>query len=257
MLYNSIMEQGYQDPKQAKNYEDFLETEDGQIQKQVTLKAVFGRLPKDPDVEILDLACGPGWLSFELSKKYPRVTGSDVSEELIKAARKKYPGINFAAADAEKSLPFETEKFDYVILSLAAHDFNNQPAALKNIFSALKPGGKLINLIVNPYYGYPAGVWKRGLLGRLLGKKPELNIAGYHNLPDQFVWNQNLNCHFYPLSLQINNLLGAGFALAYMEDVKAEGKFKNFNLGYKLFRCPIYLLLEARKPGLTNQSSAA
>lgn len=40
MIYNTNMTNGYQDPLQAQNYSDFLESDDGKFQKQIILEAV-------------------------------------------------------------------------------------------------------------------------------------------------------------------------------------------------------------------------
>ena len=61
--------------------------------------------------------------------------------------------------------------------------------------------------IANPYYAYPVGVWKRGLWGRLLFKKPSLKVRPYNLMEKDFTWGKNLKPHFYKLSDQINNAL--------------------------------------------------
>src|SRR3989344_1164354 len=59
---------------------------------------------KQGDV-ILDLACGPGFFANEFAKKGAKVAGVDISEELIKMAKKNYPKIDFKTGLADK-LPF-------------------------------------------------------------------------------------------------------------------------------------------------------
>ena len=44
--------------------------------------------PKDGEV-ILDLGCGTGELTYEISKKTPFVTGIDASEKMLSEAKKK------------------------------------------------------------------------------------------------------------------------------------------------------------------------
>jgi SAM-dependent methyltransferase len=245
------MTNGYQAFEQAKQYLDFLETEDGKQQKAVTLRCLLPHLPENPEAKILDLGSGPGWLTFELSKKYPAMQGVDAAEAQTRLAQKLYPNINFQTADPQTGLPFESETFDCIVASLVMHDIEDQAKALKEIARVLKPGGIFLNLIINPYYAYPVGVWKRGLLGRLLGQKPKLKLRPYFNLgrseSRHFTWQGNLPCHFYPLSLQINNLVNAGLSLTYLEDVASLKDDKTFSLYYKLFRFPVYLLLKAKK----------
>lgn len=48
---------------------------------------------------VVDLGCGNGALSAKLAEKY-RVTGIDSSYEMLQAAKKSYPDIDFVQADA-------------------------------------------------------------------------------------------------------------------------------------------------------------
>jgi SAM-dependent methyltransferase len=239
----------YQSLESAQAYQNFLSSENGQIFKKVVLGAVLKRLDLSAKLSILDAGCGAGWLAFGLFKQGYRVAGCDASENLINQAQELYPEIPFQTADLTQSLPFPQESFDAIILNMVAHDLEDQPAAFKNLGLVLKERGKLIATIVNPYYGYPIGVWKRGLKGFLLRQKPKLKLAQAYNLlkfkPDKsFVWNPYLKSRFYPLSEHLNNLLNAGFRLTRFEDLDCAQDRKEFNLEYQLHRFPIILLLE-------------
>ena len=48
---------------------------------------------------VVDLGCGNGALSAKLAEKY-RITGIDSSYEMLQAAKKSYPDIDFVQADA-------------------------------------------------------------------------------------------------------------------------------------------------------------
>jgi len=56
--------------------------------------------------KILDIGCGPGNSTEVLYNKYPGayILGVDKSEEMIKTARIKYPGLNFKICDVSKDL---------------------------------------------------------------------------------------------------------------------------------------------------------
>ena len=65
---------------------------------------------------VLDVGCAVGGFS-EILKKYKEdiiYSGIDISDEMIKQARWKYPRHIFKVADGEK-IPFPKEKFDLVI----------------------------------------------------------------------------------------------------------------------------------------------
>jgi len=105
---------------------------------------------------ILDVGCGTGRHSIELSKRGYTVTGIDLSESMLKRAKNKASDQNlkivFQKHDARK-LPFFNE-FDLVIMlcegafSLMETDEMNFQI-LRNTANALKPKGKLIFTTLN------------------------------------------------------------------------------------------------------------
>lgn len=180
------------------------------------------------------------------------VHACDAGEPLIKIAKKKFPQVQFTVCDLNQPLPYQKESFDVVTASMVIHDVENELATLKNIAEVLKPGGKLLASIVNPYYGYPIGEWKRGILGRLLNKKPSLRLARLYNQMmlknrPSFEWRKDLGSHFTPLSTHVTNATQAGLALTGLEDLYSETDSSAYNLTYQLYRFPIILLLEFTK----------
>ncbi len=251
MSYNTVMN-FYEDKETAQQFIEFLESPNGVIQKQILLETLEPHLPRATNSKILDAACGTGWLAGKLSKTYPSLEAFDSSSALIDHARKEFPNINFQILDAGNTLPYADNTFDTVVLSMASHDLENQPKSFANLFRILKPEGTLIVTLANPYYSFPVGMWKRGIFRALLGKKPRLKLRPYNffrNLQDRaFRWNSRLTSRFYPLSEQINNLLGAGFALTHMEDLVSRTDSPAFNATYQLHRFPTILLLKFKKP---------
>jgi SAM-dependent methyltransferase len=238
----------YQDPEKGQKYTDFLASKNGQIQKQVLLKAILHRLPQNEKLTILDAACGSGWLAFELYKHGYKAFGCDQSENYITQAKEMYPEIDFATADIAQTLPYQAESFDAIILNMAAQDLESQPAAFQNLRALLRPQGRLITTIANPYYAFPIGVWKRGWTNLFLGKKPELKTMASYNLlaekKDRTVAYPHLRSQFYPLSEILNNFLNAGLRLNYFQDLKTDQDDPQFSLQYQLYRFPLILLLE-------------
>ena len=105
---------------------------------------------------ILDIGCGTGRHSIELSKRGYTITGVDLSESLLKRAREKASEqnlqIDFEKHDARK-LPFLHE-FDLAIMLcegafplMETDDMNFQ--ILQNAVNAIKPKGKLIFTTLN------------------------------------------------------------------------------------------------------------
>jgi len=100
---------------------------------------------KSETLKILDVGCGPGLLSKELSIRFPKakITGIDISRYSIKLAKKNckvIKNINFIIADVHK-LPFPDEYFDLVVCKDSFHQFSNPIKATKEMYRVLKPGG--------------------------------------------------------------------------------------------------------------------
>lgn len=244
----------YTKPDEAQGYQNFLASLNGQMFQKIISEAYLKRLENSGKLSILDAGCGQGWLAHKLYLAGHKVIACDASEALLNQARELYPEINFQVADLTQNLPFSEGQFDLIILNMVAHDLEDQLKAFENLRTVLKPQGKLMATIVNPYYGYPIGVWKRGIVRFLLRKKPVLKLAQGYNLLNSkqnknYVWNRALHSRFYSLSEHLNNFVKAGFILNYFEDLSQAQDNKEFNLQYQLHRFPIILLLEFKKLG--------
>lgn len=91
---------------------------------------------------ILDLGCGTGHLTNEISSAGAEVIGLDKSQSMIEEARRLYPGLRFEIADATD---FHFDRpFDAVFSNAAIHWMKNQPAVARSIWEALKPGGRFV-----------------------------------------------------------------------------------------------------------------
>jgi SAM-dependent methyltransferase len=241
----------YQDPETAKLYAEFLNSEDGKIQREILWQHIEPLLPQNQTIPVLDAGCGSGWLADKLSGYYKHISGCDLSPELIEAAKVNYPPGEFTVADICQSLPFAENSFGLEILNMVAHDLEDQKKAFKNLFSVLRPGGCAIVSIINPYYAFPVGVWKRGWLGLLLMKKPKLLLRPYNFFVKNsrvFVWKKNIPGFFYTLPETLNAALSAGFSLNYFGEVASNTDSKIFDLRYRLYRFPVMLVFKLEKP---------
>ena len=263
------MNHAYNSAESSTAYRHFLDSADGNIFQDVVGQAFLFHLqrtqPQSQPMHILDAGCGDGWLAGllaqgeSLGSSYPRtplgslkVHACDAGEPLIKIAREKFPNVQFTVCDLNKPLPYQKESFDVVTASMVIHDVEDELATLKNLAEVLKPGGRLLASIVNPYYGYPIGEWKRGIVDRLLNKKPSLRLARFYNQMmkqnrPNFEWRKNLGSHFTPLSTHITNASQAGLALTGLNDIYSETDSPTYNLTYQLLRFPLILLLEFTK----------
>lgn len=248
--YDTSLE-SYNNAQGAQNYLDFLANEDGKFFRYILHESFSKRLGPDLNQKILDVACGPGWLAHELGKTYKNIQACDGSRFFIDHARKTYSEIKFDLVDLNSHLPYADNEFDVLVMSMAAHDVEDQIKTFTELRRVLKPGGKLMLTMVNPYYAFPVGVWKRGVIGRLLFRMPRLLVRPYHWLAGEksrnFTFNKTLECYFYKLSEHLNNVTDSGFTFSYMHELESKEDSTRFDLQYRLHRFPIIIYLEFTK----------
>ena len=104
-------------------------------------------------IDILDLACGTGNFlkAQEQYFKNPRLHwhGCDLSEEMLKIAKRKVKNVDLKKADAAK-LPYPANYFDLITCHWAFQHFANKSKAVKEIYRTLKQNGTLIMRNISP-----------------------------------------------------------------------------------------------------------
>jgi len=90
---------------------------------------------------ILDVGCGPGYVSGAAAERGATPTGLDFSAEMIAIAKEKFPKIDFRQGDAQ-NLPFEDAMFDHVVANFALLHLANPELAMAEAARVLKPGGR-------------------------------------------------------------------------------------------------------------------
>jgi SAM-dependent methyltransferase len=99
---------------------------------------------------VLDLGCGAGFDAFvaaELVGREGRVAGIDLSPEMLAVAERRraaagLSNVEFRQADVE-ALPFPDASFDVALSNGVLNLIPDKPAALREVFRVLKPGGRL------------------------------------------------------------------------------------------------------------------
>lgn len=90
---------------------------------------------------VLDVACGTGVLFPDYIKRGALVTAVDISPEMVKIARSKFPEINIICGDVEE-ITF-SEEFDAVMIYNAFPHFPEPERLIKNLSGLLRKGGRL------------------------------------------------------------------------------------------------------------------
>jgi ubiquinone/menaquinone biosynthesis C-methylase UbiE len=90
-------------------------------------------------MRVLDLACGPGFVSAAIAERGAQPVGLDFSQAMVALARADNPGIQFKEGDAE-ALPFADEAFDAVVGNFGVHHVPDPVRALREAHRVLRPG---------------------------------------------------------------------------------------------------------------------
>lgn len=112
-------------------------------------------LPAGKALDILDIGTGTGFFCFLLASEGHRVTGIDLTEEMILGARRTAERLGIAAdfrvMDAEAP-GFEPGSFDAIVTRNLTTFLPDLPGAYRSWHGLLREGGVLINFDGDYYY---------------------------------------------------------------------------------------------------------
>lgn len=148
----------------------------------------------DRPLDVLDVGCGPGELSFLFAREGHRVHGLDINEALIDIARARAAerglDVAFDVAGAEQ-LPASDRSQDIVVAPELLEHVPDWRACLGEMVRVLRPGGVLFVSTTNvlcpvqqefdlPLYSWYPGFIKRRCIDLARTRKPEwVNYAEY------------------------------------------------------------------------------
>ena len=174
---------------------------------------------------VLDIGCGAGYFSRELSKRGAVVTAIDLSSELIKIAKTQSTDYDIEyhvldAADTGES--FAPESFDLATACVSLQDMPDPPTVLRGVYNVLKRGSRFVFCNTHPCTDTPYRKWVRDEAG----KKMALEVAEYFDRgPIEFEWKSPRYKYDWTttgvhatLSDWTNWAIGAGFEIKQMEE---------------------------------------
>src|SRR5215831_5962058 len=95
-----------------------------------------------PGANLLDNACGSGYVTQLAFERGAAVTGVDFSAAMLAEARRLHPLIRFEQADAE-ALPYADQSFDAVVINFGVHHFPFPERALMEARRVLRASGRV------------------------------------------------------------------------------------------------------------------
>jgi SAM-dependent methyltransferase len=107
---------------------------------------------------VLDIGCGEGYFARVLKESgAARVAGLDISPGLINEAQTQDADGEYRVQDIQAGPFFGSDSFDAISAFMVLMYMADLDAAYRNISTILRPSGRLVACITNPYYTEPVG----------------------------------------------------------------------------------------------------
>lgn len=109
-------------------------------------KAIIKQTAFNGPISIMDIGCGTGLLSYQLTKNAKEILGIDTSSGMLAVFEEKakdFPGAHSINIDLEKEELKIESKFDLIVSSMAFHHLNEPALLLKKLKPLLSANGKI------------------------------------------------------------------------------------------------------------------
>ena len=114
----------------------------GLVRNEAVISAILDNAGVKAGVDVLDVACGTGVLfSDYLQRGVASLTAIDISPEMVKLARQKYPKVCVLCGDVEQTV-FD-QCFDVIMIYNAFPHFPDPARLIGRLARWVKPGGRL------------------------------------------------------------------------------------------------------------------
>lgn len=217
----------------------------------LTDAAVLAALGDVNGARVLDGGCGEGYMGRLLAERGAQVTGIDTSAALINAARE-HPeaqrhGISYVVASLE-AIPEPDSSFDAAVCNHVISDVADPAAALKELGRVLRPGGRLVLLMLHPCF-YTAHA-ERDATGTIpvatyfseRDVDQTFKVAGIES-PDE------VHMRFRPLEFYTRCITDAGFVITRLDEPHPSSDLLTSDEWWRNnFAKPLFMLISAQLP---------
>lgn len=203
--------------------------------------------------KILDLGCGEGGYSRELTKKGAQLVSVDCSERAIEyaisLAKKENLSIEHFVRNSNDLFDIKSEQFDIVLCSMMLMDCEDLDGTLREAARVLKPNGRLFASVLHPCFdgNHETGIGRQGT-----GIERQVVVKNYFEPKE---WTAPLYKGTIPviwrhrtLEEYVKSFLKAGFTIVDLNEPQANEEQAQISVALAwLKKIPLYLYWELKK----------
>lgn len=197
-------------------------------------------------LDVIDIGCGEGRFSRMLAERGANVTGIDLCEPMIQAAKDaRVKDERYEAGDMERLAGIADESFDRAVAYLSFIDSFDLDAAVRSAHRVLRRGGRLIVCNLSPMV--TAG---NGWIRDPSGKKLTYYLDNYFDESKRAMPMNGYVIHSFHRTFGtcINSFLGAGFVLEKIcEPYPLEKQLIDCPANADNLRVPLFIIYLLRK----------
>ncbi len=238
-------------------YDNWVGEEGSEHHREVALPTLLSLLDPQPGESVLDIGCGQGVLASHIAEAGARYTGIDASPRLVEMARRRHGKEGrFLLGDARDlaAVPGLREgSYDAATFLLSIQDMDPLERVLESAAWVLKPGRRVVALLIHPAFRVPRQSGWGWDEGRKLQYRRVDRYLTPLPVPVKRVDGSPPTHSFHrPVSAYVNGLSACGLAVDSMLEVPAH-RVKSPRAGddraaeFARREIPLFLGLRARK----------
>jgi ubiquinone/menaquinone biosynthesis C-methylase UbiE len=177
-------------------------------------------IPDLAGLSVIDLGCGEGRNTRSFARRGARMTGVDISSQMLELARQEEArepiGIRYQVESSAQLRSFADNTFDAAVSTMALMDTSDFPIVAREAFRVLRPGGGFYFSVLHPCFMGRDSTWAKDGEGRIIGRmvpdywtdEPYAEHWGFDDAP-------SFRILYFPYRMEdyINGLCAAGFRI--------------------------------------------